>query len=125
MTHDMARANEAVANSLEELAKRRGASMAQVSLAWLMSRSGMLPSRGYDRACDARSLSVLSSTLSLTPKHKYLAAPPALLLATVLSRIFTGLQGAPVQPSRGAVIDFILAMTLTLEGTSGIASSDR
>lgn len=41
MTHDMARANEAVANSLEELAKRRGASMAQVSLAWLMSREGV------------------------------------------------------------------------------------
>lgn len=41
MTHAIAHADDVIANSLEEIAKRRGASMAQVSLAWLMSREGV------------------------------------------------------------------------------------
>lgn len=41
MTQDITCANGVIANSLEEIAKRRGASMAQISLAWLMSREGV------------------------------------------------------------------------------------
>ncbi len=42
LTRNVVRANDVVANhSLEEIAKRRGISMAQVSLAWLMSREGV------------------------------------------------------------------------------------